>query len=138
MLTHLDWCSLTAAGPYLMLTGLFCCPVSTANCPTPSPVANWLLCVPLFNPSLAFPCLFPVVSRSWAKAFVWFRAKTDKGIVCLADHPHSVTPWSSLATHPYRSSFPACPQDYTPIHTELLYVGSSWSPCFRSAMWRGP
>ena len=25
------------------------------------------------------------------KPFVWFRAKTDKGIVCLADHPHSVT-----------------------------------------------
>ena len=24
------------------------------------------------------------------------------------------------------------------IVTELLYVGSSWSPCFRSAMWRGP
>ena len=26
------------------------------------------------------------------KPFVWFRAKTDKGIVCLADHQHSVTP----------------------------------------------
>ena len=26
------------------------------------------------------------------KAFVWFRAKTDKGIVCLADHLHGVTP----------------------------------------------
>ena len=25
------------------------------------------------------------------KPFVWFRAKTDKGIVCLAGHPHSVT-----------------------------------------------
>ena len=25
------------------------------------------------------------------KPFVWFRAKTDKGIVCLADHLHSVT-----------------------------------------------
>ena len=25
------------------------------------------------------------------KLFVWFRAKTDNGIVCLADHQHSVT-----------------------------------------------
>ena len=25
------------------------------------------------------------------KPFVWFRAKTDKGIVCLADYLHSVT-----------------------------------------------
>ena len=29
--------------------------------------------------------------RSRAQAFVWFCAKIDKGIVCLADHPHSVT-----------------------------------------------
>ena len=35
MLTHLDWSSLTAAGLYLMPTGLFCCPVSTANCQLP-------------------------------------------------------------------------------------------------------
>ena len=27
------------------------------------------------------------------KPFVWFRAKTDKGIVCLAGHLHSVTKW---------------------------------------------
>ena len=30
-------------------------------------------------------------TRSWAQAFVWSRAKTDKGIVCLADHLHRVT-----------------------------------------------
>ena len=30
MLTHLDWSSLTAPGPYLMSTGLFRCPSSTA------------------------------------------------------------------------------------------------------------
>ena len=40
MPTHLDWSSLTAAGLYLMPPGLFCCPVSTANCPSPSRVAN--------------------------------------------------------------------------------------------------
>ena len=38
--------------------------------------------------------------------------------------PQHRCPWPSLATSPYRS--------------ELLYVGSSWSPCFCSAMWRGP
>ena len=35
------------------------------------------------------------------KPFVWFRVKTDKGIVCLADHLHSVTlriPQSSRIT----------------------------------------
>ena len=31
--------------------------------------------------------------RSRAQAFVWFRAKTDKELVCLASHPHSVTAW---------------------------------------------
>ena len=87
MLTHLDWSSLTAAGLYLMHTG----PVSTANCPSPSPVANCFLWVPSSHSWLAFPCLLPVASRSRAQAFVWFRAKTDKGIVCLADHQHSVT-----------------------------------------------
>ena len=40
---------------------------------------------------LAFPCLLPITSRSWAKAFVWFRAKTDQGIVCLVKHRHNVT-----------------------------------------------
>ena len=90
MPTHLDWSSLTAAGLYLMPTDLFCCPVSTPNCPSPSPVAICLLWVPSSNCSLAFPCLLPVASRSRAQAFVWFRAKTDKGIVSLADHPRSV------------------------------------------------
>ena len=37
---HPDWPSLTAAGPYLMPTGLFCCPVSTGHCPSASPFAN--------------------------------------------------------------------------------------------------
>ena len=87
MLTHLDWSSLTAPGPYLMPTGLFCCPVSTGHCPSASPFANSSLWVPLSNPWLAFPCLLPVTLRSRVNAFVWFRAKTDKGIICLADHP---------------------------------------------------
>ena len=89
MPTHLDWSSLTAAGLYLMPTGLFCCPVSTANCP--SPVDNCFLWVSSSNAWLAFPYQLPVTSKSRAQALVWFRAKTDKAIVYLADHPHSVT-----------------------------------------------
>ena len=91
MPTHADWTSFTASGPYLMPTGHFCCPVSTPNCHSVSPFANCLLWVPFSKSWLAFPCLLPVMSRSRAQAFVWFRAKTDKGIVCLADHPHCVT-----------------------------------------------
>ena len=90
-LTYLDWPSLAASGSYLVPIGLFCCPVSTANCHSASPFANCLLWVPSSNCWLAFPYLLRVASRSWARAFVSFRAKTDKGIVCLADHPHSVT-----------------------------------------------
>ena len=46
MPTHLDWSTLTAAGLYLMLTSLFCCPESTAHCPSVSPFANCFLWVP--------------------------------------------------------------------------------------------
>ena len=58
-------------------------------------------------------------------------------------HHHLVVPSArislTLSPHlPYRSSLPAGPQDYIRILTELLYVSSSWPPCFRSAMWRGP
>ena len=55
MPTHPDWPSLIASGPYLMPTGLFCCPVSTALLRLPSPIAS--LWVPLSNsfwPSLAY------------------------------------------------------------------------------------
>ena len=93
MQTHPDWPSLTASGPYLMPTGLFCCLVSTAHCllrrRSPTAFSEFLLPTPLWP---AFPCPLPVSSRSRAQTFVWFHTKTDKGIVCLADHPlHSVT-----------------------------------------------
>ena len=56
-----------------------------------------LLSVALSN-SLAFPYLLPVSSRSRAQAFLWFRAKTDKGIIRLVDHLHNVTHSLSDAT----------------------------------------
>ena len=77
---------------YLMTTGLFCCPVSTANCHSASPFANCFLWVPLSNSSTHVPLPTSGLGRDLdSKPFVWFRAKTDKGIVCLADHPYSVT-----------------------------------------------
>ena len=92
--THEEcWLILTALpsltlGPYLMLTAHFCCPVSTGHSRHPSPTAfSEFLC----PTPLAFPYPLPVTSRSRAQDFVWFRAKTDKGIVCLVDHQHRVT-----------------------------------------------
>ena len=37
---HPNWPSLTASGPYLTPTVLFCCPVSTGHCASVSPFAN--------------------------------------------------------------------------------------------------
>ena len=91
MPTHLDWSSLTDAGLSLMPTGHFCCQVSTANSPSASPVANWLLWVLLSNSLLRSLTHFRFRGDLDSKSFVWFRSKTDKGIVCLADHLHSVT-----------------------------------------------
>ena len=71
------------------LASLLRCPESTASDRVPSPTAV---------SSFSQPTLFsrPVTTSGPAeisspKPFVWFRAKTDKGIVCLAGHLHSVT-----------------------------------------------
>ena len=69
-LSHADWS--------------LCCPMSTGHSHHPSPTA---FLAPFSNSLLASPYHF----RSRPKPFVWFCAKTDKGIVCLADHLHSVT-----------------------------------------------
>ena len=71
--------------------------------------SDWSLCSgvdwSLASPFANSPLLNPFVSLSdWRslptsghaeisspKPFVWFRAKTEKGIVCLADHLNSVT-----------------------------------------------
>ena len=90
MLTHLDCSSFTNswtlshADCSLLLSGV--------DSPLASPFANCLPLGSFFQLLLAFPYPLPVTLRSRAQAFVWLRAKTDKGIVCLADHLHSVTP----------------------------------------------
>ena len=89
MLTHLDRSSLTAAGLYLMPIGVLCCTVSTAILRLPSQLPS---VGSFFQLSTGVP--LPTSGRveiSSPKPFVWFRAKTDKWIVCLANHLHSVT-----------------------------------------------
>ena len=68
-------------GPYLMPTAHFCCPVSTGHSCHPSPTAfSEFLC--------PTPTRVPLPTSSHVEI-----AKTDKGIVCFADHLHSVTGW---------------------------------------------
>ena len=88
MPTHLDRSSLTLwtlshADWSLLLSGV--------DCLLASPFANWLLWVPLSNSYWPSPAYFRSRRDLKSKPFVWFRAKTDKGIVCLANHLHSVT-----------------------------------------------
>ena len=96
---HLDL--IFFAGPYLLCwshrSGVQCwpCPWFHANSlltrlsAVPSPTT----CQLLFQPTLfRVPLPLPDTARFQVqKSFVWFHAKTDKGIVCLAGHPHSVT-----------------------------------------------
>ena len=78
------------------LASLLRCLVSTASVRFPSPTA-----VSSFSQPTLFrvPLPLPDTARFQVqKPFVWFRAKTDKGIVCLAGHPHSVTAEGALGT----------------------------------------
>ena len=86
--THLDSSSLTAldliSSDWSLCSGVDClCPSSLANCQLLSPFV-----------SLSDWCSLPTSGHaeiSSPNPFVWFRAKTDKGIVCLAEYLHSVT-----------------------------------------------
>ena len=76
---HLD--SIFFAGPYLLLTRLSAVPSPTR---ASAPFSNQL--------SSRVPLPLPATPRFQVqKPFVWFRAKTDKGIVCLAGYLYSVT-----------------------------------------------
>ena len=64
------------------------CPWFHANC-LPAPLSNQI--------SSSVPLPLPATPRFQVqKPFVWFRAKTDKGIVCLAGHLYSVAFLQSL------------------------------------------
>ena len=94
---------------WLILTGLPHCGW-TLSPPTGLSAVRYQLHLPLSVARRQLPYLSPFVqflSRSLthfrsrrdleSKPFIWFRTKTDKGNVCLADHLHSVTPFQ-LAT----------------------------------------
>ena len=66
------------------------CPWFHANC-LPAPLSNQL--------SSRVPLPLPATPRFQVqKPFVWFRAKTDKGIICLAGHLYSVTHVRTIST----------------------------------------
>ena len=80
---HLD--SIFFAGPYLL-----------CYCVRGQPRLRLLSPTTLssFSQPTLFSCPLPLPDAARfqvQKPFVWFRAKTDKGIVCLAGHPYSVT-----------------------------------------------
>ena len=69
---------------------------SAVRCRLPTRVT--LRQLPLLSPFVQFSSRVPLPTSGHAeisspKPFLWFRAKTDKGIVCLADLRHSVTKW---------------------------------------------
>ena len=69
------------------------CQLPLSVVPRQLPVSSFL------QPTLfRVPLLLPDTARFQAqKPFVWFRAKTDKGIVCLAGHLYSVTILSGVS-----------------------------------------
>ena len=82
--THEEcWLILTRL-PSLLWTTSHPTGLSAVRCRQPS---SQSLCLTLW---LAFPSYFRSRWDLESKPFVWFHAKTDKGIVCLADHLHSV------------------------------------------------
>ena len=70
----------------------FCCPVSTGHSRHPSP--NCLPRAPLSNSLLVFPYPLPV-TRDLESKTLCLVSRQNKGIICLADHQHSVTDISS-------------------------------------------
>ena len=62
--------------------------------------------LPSSSPFVQLPSRVPLPTSGHAeisspKPFVWFRAETDKGIVCLADFLHSVTMPHTVITHSF-------------------------------------
>ena len=147
MPTHLDSSSLTAldliSSDWSLLRCRLVCPSSIANS------FLELLCPTLFSRSLTY---FRSPETSSPKPFVWFRAKTDKGIVCLADHLHCITDttiaWKkfrfilseklhfhmmdklSIAFH----AFPVCRSTSLSVDEILLPRYVNWSTNFRGLL----
>ena len=91
----LEWRLILTRSSFTGLDPLSCRLVSLlsrVDCFCPSSLANWSLLSPFVSLSDWRPLTTSGhVEISSPKPFVWFRAKTDKGIVCLAGHLHCVT-----------------------------------------------
>ena len=86
MPTHLDRCPSLLCTLSLSLS-LSCRPVTTAvQCQLATRVTLRQLHSLSSFVQLVFTSYFRSRRDLESKPFVWFRAKTDKGIVCLADH----------------------------------------------------
>ena len=89
MSTYLDRSSLTALEPLScrLVTSAVRCRLAT-RVTLRQLASSQSLCLTLW---LAFASCYRSHRDLESKPFVWFRAKTVKGIVCLADHLHSDT-----------------------------------------------
>ena len=86
-------------------------------------------------------CIFDHMSqltsyKRWLWYFLFFFQKTLSSSSCRATSTDIPDPLSPLLPIVHR--FWLVLRATSRILTELLYVGSSWSPCFCSAMWGGP
>ena len=122
----LDLLSLSLDPISCRLASLLRCPVSTALVRRPSPTPSR---APFqTNSLLASPSTSGHGEISSPKPFVWFRAKTDKGIVCLVGHLHSVT--KIIETKFKKRVFPPIIKDLessrSVIQTIFSPVGCGW------------
>ena len=99
VLTHLDWSSLTAAGPCLMPPGLF---AVWSRLATHVTLRQLLSVGPFVQLLLAFPCLLPgCVEMSSPNPLSGFAPKQTKGssawrttyIVLQSDTERNIVPW---------------------------------------------
>ena len=95
MPTHLDWSSFTATGPYLMPTGLFCCPLSTSNCHSASSLANSFCGFLLPTPNWRSPAYFWSRRDLEHRPSFGFAPKQTKGL--------SAYPTTYIVSHSHQS-----------------------------------
>ena len=101
-----------------------------------------LFVVPSAWPSLTtspYCSLLPatIIITPWAPAWIYIYIYIYIYIIIiifLSCHQHDPLSLPLPIVHCFRQVLRATPH----ILTELLYVGSSWLPCFCLAMWRGP
>ena len=103
-----------------MVSSAVRCRLPTVPLRRPSPTAfSEFVCPTPDSRSLTH---FRSCRRSRAQAFVWFRAKTGQGIVCLADHPYSVTLDWTLLYWPFLHNHAVLQYSYSGPYSALLLL----------------